>query len=383
MSALLPVQCCLKEVKFFSFTTKRTNFTTNPAKQGAKPSNRTWFILLIHHLQSNQKNTYCKMINNYSLCIIRACIGLLSFTSHITAFNTRIRTQHALSAPLQAKIYYPDDFDVSEDAEAHLEQAVDNEIPHSELADRLFSEPDKASVLARLVSAYSLPEYSVQLPNINNVRCLYVDTKHLEIEAVVCDNYECSTLLVPVDFPTECDLDCGLEECVLSNVQALDNRSVDLIQAQLDDFAYEEEAKKAYDVFKLIGGTDYLKSSPTKLPEWWVPPTSSEDVSECDMIEKLLNEPDWQLEMRGLCKQVLNEVVNDGDEIKLALVKAVGPAGMALEAQVWRGGKSVYDDGGINNIDILDVHVKFASEGSSGSASIKDHVLRVFSSVDV
>ncbi len=329
------------------------------------------------------------MSNNYSLCIIRACIGLLFTTTHITAaFSTPsshkiIRTQHALlSTPLHAKIYYPDDFDVSEDAESYLEQAVDNEIPHAELADRLFSEPDKASVLARLVSAYSLPEYSIELPNINNVRCLYVDSKHLEIEAVVCDNYECSTLLVPVEFPKECDLDCGLEECVLSNVQSLDDQSKDLIQARLDYFADEEEAKKAYDVFNLIG-TDYLKSSPTKLPEWWVPPLSSEDVSECDMIEKLLNEADWQLEMRGLCKQVLNEVVNDGDEIKLALVKAVGPAGMVLEAQVWRGGKSVYDDGGINNIDILDVHVKFDSDSSSGSASIKDHVLRVVSTVDV
>mmetsp|Transcript_19693 Transcript_19693/g.28056 ORF Transcript_19693/g.28056 Transcript_19693/m.28056 type:complete len:331 (+) Transcript_19693:213-1205(+) len=330
------------------------------------------------------------MINKYSLCIIRAYIGcLVSTTNHITAAlstpSHKIRTHHALTAPLQAKIYYPDDFDVSEDAEAYLEQAAElfNEVPHSELADRLFSEPDKASVLARLASAHSPAEYSIELPNINNVRCSYVDTKHLEIEAVVCDNYECSTLLVPVEFPKECDLDCGMEECILKNVENLDDHSDNLIQARLNYFADEEEAKKAYDVFKLIGGTDYLKSSPTKLPEWWVPPTSSEDVSECDMIEKLLNEPDWQLEMRGLSKQVLNESVNDGDEIKLALVKAVGPAGMVLEAQVWRGGKSVYDDGGINNINILDVHVKFASENSSGSASIKDRVLRVFSSVDV
>mmetsp|Transcript_19274 Transcript_19274/g.30156 ORF Transcript_19274/g.30156 Transcript_19274/m.30156 type:complete len:331 (+) Transcript_19274:145-1137(+) len=330
------------------------------------------------------------MINNYSVFIIRACIGLVSSTTthHITAFSTpshKIRTHHAPSAPLRAIIYYPDDFDFNEDLDSYLEQAVDinsellNGIQHSELADRLFSEPEKASVLARLASAYSPEEYSIELSNINDVRCSYVDTKHLEIEAVVCDNYECSTILVPVDFPKKCDLDSGLTECVLNNLENLDNQGADHIQARMNYFADEEEFKKAYDVFKLIGGTDYLKSSPTKLPEWWVPPTSSEDVSECDMIEKLLNEADWQLEMRGLCKQVLNEAVNDGDEIKLALVKAVGPAGMVLEAQNWRRGKSVYDDGGMSNIDILDVHVKFAS----GSASIKDRVLRVFSSVEI
>jgi len=333
------------------------------------------------------------MIN--SLYIIRACIALLSTTHHITsAFispSHKIRTLGL--SPLKAIIYYPDDFDANDfedsavaytEQVAYINSGVFNEAPYSQLADRLFRDPDKASVLARLASAYSPPGYSIDLPNINDVRCLHVDNKHLEIEAVVCDNCECSSLLVPVDFPTECDLGYGLEECVLNNVQNLDNQGGDLIQGRMNAFADEEEAQKAYDVFQMIGGSDYLKPNPTKLPEWWVPPTSSEDVSECDMIESLLNEADWQLEMRGMCKQVLQESgdLGYGDEVQLAVVKAVGPAGMVLEAQVWRRGKSVYDDGGINNIDILCVPVKFASESTNRSAGIKDLVLRVVSSVN-
>jgi hypothetical protein len=332
-----------------------------------------------------------------SLFLIRACIGLISTTHQniATAFITpshKVRTQYGFSPPLKAIVYYPDDY-VNEDPAASMDQAayninsdIFNESPLSQLADRLFSNQDNASVLARLASAYSPPGYSIDLSNISNVRCLCVDTKHLEIEAVVCDNYECSSLLVPVDFPKECNLDYGLEECVLNNIQNLEKQGDDLIQDRMHSFADEEEAQKAYEVFKLVGASDYLKPSPAKFPEWWVPPTSSEDVSECNMIEKLLNEADWQLEMRELCKHALQESGDAGfsyeDEVQLALVKAIGPSGMVLEAHVSRGGKSVYDYGGMNNIVILYVPIKFPLESTSGNASIRDHVLGIVSSVN-
>lgn len=312
-----------------------------------------------------------------------------------TAFITpshKVRTQHGLSAPLKARIYYPDDY-VEEDFAEFIDQAsyninsdIFNDAPLSQLADRLFRDPDNASLLARLASAYSPPGYSIDLPNISNVRCLCVDTKHLEIEAVVCDNYECSSLLVPVDFPKECDWD-GLEECVLKNVQSLNKQGDDLIQERMHEFADEEEAQKAFDVFKLVGVSDYLKPSPTHLPDWWVPPTSSEEVSECDMIERVLNGADWQLEMRGLCKHVLLQESGDAgvsseDEVQRALVKAIGPAGMVIEAHVSRGEKSVYDFGGLDDSAILYVPIKFPLQSMGGNASIRDHVLGIFSSAN-
>ena len=323
------------------------------------------------------------LLINSIILIVRACIAADAFVI-IPSRSSKVR-KFSLSTPLKAKIYYPDDYDANEEPTSYLDatyitSGLFHETPHAQqLAESLFLDPDKASVLARLVSAYAPPGFSIDLSNINSVRCLNVDTKHLEIEAVVCDNYECSTLLVPVDFPKECDVEYGLEECVLTNIQDLDNQGEDIIQGRLNAFADEEEAQKAYDVFKLIGSSDYLKPGPTKLPEWWIPPTSSEDISECDMIEKLLNGQELQLEMQGLCKQVLLQESDEarfshGDEVKLAIVKAVGPAGMIIEAQVWREGKSMYDDGGINNIDTLFVPIKFASESTSGCTSIKDNV---------
>jgi hypothetical protein len=320
--------------------------------------------------------------------LVRACVAVSYIATAFIMPSYNLRTQYRF---LRAKVYYPDDDHVNEDP-ASMDQAANidifNESPNSHLADRLFSNQDNASVLARLASAYSPPGYSIDLSSINNVRCLCVDNKHLEIEAVVCDGYECSSLLVPVDFPIECNLDYGLEDCVLNNVQNLDKQGDGLIQDRMHVFANEEEAQKAYEVFKLVGASDYLKPSAAKFPEWWIPPTSSEDVSECNMIETLLNEADWQLEMRELCKLALQQSGDAGfiyeeDDVQLALVKAIGPSGMVLEAHVSRGGRSVYDYGGMTNIAIVRVPIKFPLKSTGGNTSIRDHVLGIVSSVNV
>ena len=196
---------------------------------------------------------------------------------------------------------------------------------------------------------------------------------------MVCNDHECSSLLVPVDFPEECSLEDGMEECVINNVHNLNHQGDNLIQERMNVFAEEEEAQKAHEIFKLISDSEYLKRR-SELPEWWVSPTSS-DYSECSMIESLLNGADWQLEMRCLCKEMLQESGTD-DEVQLARVKAIGSTGMILEAHVLLGGKSIDDYGGMNNIAIVDVPIKFPSE-RYGDASIRDHVLNIVSSVSV
>jgi hypothetical protein len=331
--------------------------------------------------------------------LFQACIGMIFRKHHIItkAFSPSLlkqhRTHHNNFVFLQATIYYPDES--SEDGSAaatFMKQEfytnnfdVSKELSFSShyLADLLSQDPDNASTLARIASAFSPPGYTVDLTSINDVRCLHVDNTHLEIEAVVCDNYECSSLLIPVNFPYECNLENGLEECVMKNVEDLEKQGNELIQEREHVFADEKEAQKAFDVFKLVSGSDYIQSNPTALPEWWVPPTSSDDIAECDMIEKLLNEADWQLEMRGLCQQLLQESSSGrpDNEVQFARVKAIGPAGMTLEATVLLGGKSIDDFGGVNNVAVVDVPVMFPGDGDA--TNIREHVLNIVSSVNV
>ena len=192
-----------------------------------------------------------------ALFLFQACIGMIFRKHHIItkAFSTSLRKQHRIHRNnfnlLQAKIYYPDGSSEDGSAATFMKQEfctnnfdVSKELPFSshDLADRLSHDPDNASTLARIASAFSPPDYIVDLTNINDVRCLHVDNTHLEIEAVVCDNYECSSLLIPVNFPQECNLEYGLEECVLKNVQDLDKQGNELIQEQAHVFADEKEA---------------------------------------------------------------------------------------------------------------------------------------------
>ena len=339
-----------------------------------------------------------------TMCFVQACIVLLVATNNVIVAEAFINNLglslafdvSAHTRQLRATVFYPDEGDddyasnefyaastadiTSKSSDEFIEAQL------TQLADRLFSD-EQVSLLARLASAFSPPGHSIDLSNINSVRCLYVDTKHLEIEAVVCDDYECSSLLIPVDFPIECNLDDGLEDCVVNNVHSLEQQGDDLIRERKNAVANEEDIQKAYDVLQLVGGTsDSHWQSSTKLPEWWVPPIS-QDVAECDMILNLLNQADWQNEMRRLCMHVLQESCDPGisydDEVQLALVKAVGPVGMVLEATVSCRGRSVYDDGGINNVALKNVSIKFGSDGDSGGASIRDNILQVVSSINV
>src|SRR5210317_1128900 len=176
------------------------------------------------------------MMKSALIILFQACIGMVSRKHHnITkAFSTSLlkqhRTQHDNFVLVQATIYYPDESSKDGSAATFMKQEfctnidVSKELSFSShhLADRLSRDPDNASTLARIASAFSPPGYTVDLTNINDARCLHVDNTHLEIEAVVCDNYECSSLLIPVNFPQECNVEYGLEECVLKNVEDLD-----------------------------------------------------------------------------------------------------------------------------------------------------------------
>ena len=301
-------------------------------------------------------------------------------------------SHHAsLLTPLKVTIYYPDGEDTDNSSGydnscwGPLQQGGGTSTPvqsewhfgplsqekfieaYNQLATLLGSE---TSTLAKLASAFSPPGYDIILANVNDVRCASLDNCHLEIEAVVCDDSECSSLLVNIDFPGGCCiLDEGLEECILRNIQRLNAEGETVLQKREQIFAEEEESRRAMDVLGSLD-SEYLKSSSASaaLPSWWEPPISAEDVEECNLIRQLLNGGDFCDMLRGLAGNAMQH--NSSDElegtIRAVRVTHVGPAGMILKVHF----------GGLNNESVMDVSINFAEMSPQGGNSLEGGRMR-------
>lgn len=205
---------------------------------------------------------------------------------------------------------------------------------------------------------------------------------------------ECNSLLIPVNFPEECNVDDTLQECVLRNVHHLDASGEHILQEKEHIFAEEQEAQRAFEVLQSLDSEYMMSSTPvSSLPVWWAPPISDEDVSECDLLQQLLNGPDFQDMLRGLAMQMLSRMGDfETKTIRSVHVKAMGPEGMVLKVQMSLYGKTYEDDGGLNNESVMDVPVKFSEmspghddygQGAAcaGQRSIREQVLMIVETV--
>lgn len=214
----------------------------------------------------------------------------------------------------------------------------------------------------------------------------------MEIEAVVCDESECSSLLVPVTFPEACNLDEGLEECILRNVNNLYVEGEHLLEERQRIFEEESEAQRAFEVLSTVDAK-YLKETTSQpssstfdsLPTWWEHVTSTEDVHECNLIQDLLNDDeDFTDMMRGLAEHGLlllrdHNPLLESKSIASAKVKAVGYAGMVLSVNL----KTIVGD---DEDMIVDVPIKFKDmlPGNIDEIStIREKVLMTVSTVNV
>ena len=126
-----------------------------------------------------------------------------------------------------------------------------------------------------------------------------LDSSSISIETIICEANECAALLVPISFAEECVLDDELRECISRNINALDIEGYNIGGEKDRIFEEEKEALKAYNVLQSFD-VDELKTGLSTLPEWWESPTSTEDISECELIEELLNGEDFQSMLRSL-----------------------------------------------------------------------------------
>lgn len=182
---------------------------------------------------------------------------------------------------------------------------------------------DQMGALARLAAAFS--PNALQLKQIEHVNVLVVDNQHLDIEAVVCEDDGCVTLLIPVQFPSPCDdNNGGMDECVIDNLLMLDDHAATVIEQK----ELRERSQTADDYWRqeLITCGDY-----DELPHWWMAGLPSD----CTTIQSLLNGEDFLHEIKSLAFHHLqSQVVNRSFRVEQAAVAGLCPSGMILRARV-------------------------------------------------
>jgi hypothetical protein len=239
---------------------------------------------------------------------------------------------------------------------------------HSALKSVISRTEASAAMLARLAVAFSPASRSLDIRDIEHVQVLEVDSMHLDIQAVICEDDGCVTLKVPVPFPVPCvvgDSDTEEDEdeeehCVLSNLQRLDLQAQETIRTLAWNEVHHEDVAAEHRMHRELlrdatgGGDDGALHFPT----WWVYPSSTTTSDElrraCDGIRKLLNDDEFRSAVASLATQAMDAAsaaasTDDDDDdneapsssmsyedfhVEQAVVAAVGPKGLLLRAAV-------------------------------------------------
>jgi hypothetical protein len=203
--------------------------------------------------------------------------------------------------------------------------------PVSTMATIIESLSSETAALARMVVAFAPKEHNLKLDDIQAVHVLNVDVSYIELSAVLCEQYDCLTVAVPVSFPRSCHAAAGpssslttglesLEDCVVENVVKLG----ELAEIKIRDIELGCPRTK---VWKSLIQNDNI----VDMPFWWVEPTSLLRA-DCDSMRTLLNEDDFQAELQALAMKTISERSDEEYQVDQVGVAAVGPAGMFLRA---------------------------------------------------
>jgi hypothetical protein len=279
------------------------------------------------------------MLSLRTFRLLSACV-LLASTAICSAFTAEIRhagwVSQSRTSSLSAYYYGMEPNDEGENAS--------EEYSSTATAGRLNSE--RAS-LARVVAAFPPVGHHLGLKNIADVKVLNVDSSHMELQAIVCENESCSALDIPVPFPHPCSSGSEtLHECALHNLDELDHEAELLLkQAEWESTNYELHAEQTRQHLAI------LEHDHIHYPSWWVTPEMvlHEMTPECDSMRNLLNEEGFQPKTRAMAKFGLGT----DNPVEEAAVCAVGPAGIILRARL-QGAP-----------DIVEVPISFPSQASS------------------
>jgi hypothetical protein len=238
------------------------------------------------------------------------------------------------------------------------------------MADALSYDRARAGHLARLAVAFSPPDRTFSLQDIEKIDVTCVKQDSIDIEAILCEDGGCVSLNVPVMFPQNCGAhgEDYLEGCVMHNIDELNTQAEGILTAM------EEAQQNEPDYDELC----MLANAKVELPHWWVPPECDATLArDCDGIKSLLNEAEFQPDVKALAQTTLRTSPNgDGYVVQTARVAAVGPAGIAMKVL------AEYQNDYNRPKHTLDVMFPFGGEPHTNIDSLRAAVLGAVASAE-
>ncbi|CAB9507161.1 expressed unknown protein [Seminavis robusta] len=262
-------------------------------------------------------------------------------------------TKWTSSELYQAYIFGDDDS--MTDVESTIEDAMGSSIfsssilvggPPSIVKDHSKLEADKA-LLARLAAANPPTGTSIQLDHLEDVSILEVQETSIMLSAVVRNWDQCVTVAVPISFPSPCSLGSSfdfstdeqqelqqqqqeeLQECILNNLQQLDQQAKDVLQQQAELEA-NYEAIQAYK----RQAAQLQSVEEVDFPTWWIPPSDAIDV-ESKSLRSLLNEDDFRKDVLSLAKYGIRlQIHEDYYLVAQAGIRSISATGLMLGALI-------------------------------------------------
>ena len=193
------------------------------------------------------------------------------------------------------------------------------------MAESLSVDPDRVGSLARLAVAFSPPERALSLKDIEKVDVLCVGPTHIDLQAILCESSGCLTLAVPVQFPKACTTTGPFESCVQQNIEQLDQQ----VTVQLETATGSSTSPPTS-----LSHAPVLPTNTNNLqyPSWWIAPNTPELIKECQYVSGILNEDEFQTDIRALSQEALKQQ-QPGLSVRHSKVVALGPAGIAFGVQ--------------------------------------------------
>lgn len=278
-----------------------------------------------------------------------------------STINTSIKGSHELFNMLQNKMS-------SRLSGSFLDQ-------ETSLAEKISS--DRMDSLAKIVVAFAPEERQLNMEDIESLQVVSLDGSHLDIEVEVCEIDGCVSMLIPIVFPSPCQSGDD-EECLLENIEELqDSASGIVVKRRIKS---EEEADWCVSLEGLREPVCNVDAYPT----WWIHSgeTKQRDmVSECDLLQTLLNSADFKQDMIELASYGIHmerDIELDSDDVRgdfsvlAAIIHSVGPAGLYIRAKI-------IDEGGQS---IVDLPIQFPKVADK-SSDIRSCVLGILASIHV
>lgn len=272
-----------------------------------------------------------------------ALVGGFQGGRHRFAFGAVFSRGHQL----QATIFYPSWED--EDTSSDLTEATttDSTLSSSSEIPEFLSDQAWTAPLARLAAGYCRPG-GLKIEKIEQVAVRAVEASQIDIEAIVCEQEGCVSLSVPVIFQDPCDPENNFADCVLKNIEALD-------QAQSNSVNNRVVMTEAE-----IAAAEALQCTATvEYPDWWSPPGHIDLSKQCDALLHILNEADFQSDLVALARTEWFKFENV--TVRQAAAVAVGPAGLILRAVSFDG-------------DMVELPIAFL-ESAADADSLREAVL--------